>query len=77
MTRKRAWSPADGPAAAPQQIPRAATRLFGDGRTERARDDGGLWSPSEGPVRCDPGGPGGEPSGHAMPPPPRNALNED
>jgi hypothetical protein len=76
MVRKRAWSPADGPDAAPQQVPRSAKRVHGDGSTERARDDGGLWSPSEGPVRSDPGGPGGEPSGHAMPPGGTTALNE-
>jgi hypothetical protein len=77
MTKKRAWSPSDGPDASPLQVPRVASRLHGDGTTERARDDGGLWSGSEGPMRSDPGGPGGEPSGHAMPPPGKSALNED
>ena len=76
MTKKRAWSPADGPDASPLQIPRAARRLHGDGSTERARDDGSLWSGSEGPMRVDPGGPGGEPSGSAMPPPANTGLNE-
>jgi hypothetical protein len=76
MARKRAWSPADGADVAPQQVPHSAKRLHGDGSTERARDDGGLWSPSEGPVRSDPGGPGGEPSGYAMPPGGTTALNE-
>ncbi len=75
MTKKRAWSPADGPAAAPQQIPHAAPRLNGDGTTQRARE-GGLWAGSEGPMRTDPGGPGGEPSGHARPPPGVSALDE-
>jgi hypothetical protein len=76
MIKKRAWSPADGPAAAPQQIPRAPTRAYGDGSTERARH-GGLWTPSEGPVFADPGGPGGEPNGRTIPKPGRTALNED
>ncbi len=74
MAKKRAWSPADGPPAAPQQIPHKASRLYGDGRTERAA--GGLWAPSEGPVRSDPGGPGGEPDGKTIPIPGRTALNE-
>lgn len=32
--------------------------------------EGGLWSPSEGPVRSEPGGPGGETDGeaHVYPP---------
>lgn len=77
MTKKRAWSPADGPDASPKQIPHAAWRVHGDGTTDRAKDDGGLWSGSEGPMRTDPGGPGGEPSGHAQPPPGKSALNED
>jgi hypothetical protein len=75
MTKRRAWSPADGPDAAPQQIPHVARRLFGDGTTERARD-GGLWAGSEGPMRSDPGGAGGEPSGSAQPPPANTGLNE-
>jgi hypothetical protein len=75
MTRKRAWSPADGPDAAPQQIPRAATRVRGDGSTDRAAE-GNLWAPTEGPVRSDPGGPGGEPDGKTVPIPGRTALNE-
>jgi hypothetical protein len=74
MIKKRAWSPADGPPAAPQQIPPRSSRVSGDGHTERAA--GGLWVPSEGPVRSDPGGPGGEPDGKTIPIPGRTALNE-
>jgi hypothetical protein len=37
----------------------------------------GLWAPSEGPVRSDPGGPGGEPDGKTISKPGRTALNED
>jgi hypothetical protein len=49
--------------------------MYGDGRTERA-EEGGLWVPSEGPVRSDPGGPGGEPDGKTISIPGRTALNE-
>ena len=70
-----AWSPADGPDAAPQQRVRARTEVFGDGSTERAQQ-GALWAPSEGPMRYDPGGPGGEPNGRTIPIPGRTALNE-
>jgi hypothetical protein len=72
---KRAWSPAVGPEAAPQQIPPAGRGLLGDGSTDRARGTG-LWAPSEGPVRDEPGGPGGEPDGHTISVPGRTALNE-
>ena len=71
---RRVWSPADGPGAAPQQKPHGAFRVNGDGTTERSSH--GLWTPSEGPVRRDPGGPGGEPNGHTIPIPGRTALNE-
>ncbi len=71
----KCWSPADGPDAAPQQIPHVAPRLFGDGRTERASGDH-LWSGSEGPMRSDPGGPGGEPDGKTIPQPGRSPLDE-
>jgi len=74
MERKPAWSPAVGPDAAPQQVPRSGSRIFGDGRTERAA--GGLWAPTEGPMRTDPGGPGGEPDGKTIPIPGQTALNE-
>jgi hypothetical protein len=75
MTRKRAWSPAEGPDAAPQQVRHGGgSRIFGDGRTERA--EGGLWAPTEGPMRTDPGGPGGEPDGKTIPIPGQTALNE-
>jgi hypothetical protein len=70
----RAWSPADGPDIAPQQRPRVGVRVRGDGSTERA--EGRLWVPSEGPLRQDPGGAGGEPSGKALPVPGLTALNE-
>jgi hypothetical protein len=63
---RKVWSPADGAPTAPEQIPPTAREVHGDGSTDR--DRGGLWAPSEGPVRVDPGGPGGEPSGHARPP---------
>ncbi|HSN13316.1 MAG TPA: hypothetical protein VLT61_01710 [Anaeromyxobacteraceae bacterium] len=73
MTRKNAWSPAEGPDAAPQQIPPHSGRVSGDGDDDRRR---GLWAPSEGPVRSDPGGPGGEPDGKTISKPGRTALNE-
>jgi hypothetical protein len=72
----QAWSPADGPAASPQQVPsRCSTHYSGGGETERALE-GGLWAPSEGPVRTDPGGAGGEPDGVTISKPGLNALNE-
>jgi hypothetical protein len=71
---KRAWSPEDGPDAAPQQRPPVGFEAFGDGSTERSR--AGLWTPSEGPVRRDPGGPGGEPNGRTTLIPGRSALDE-
>lgn len=74
MNGRHAWSPADGPDAAPQQIPGARHGIHGDGSTERA--EGGLWTPSEGPMFSDPGGPGGAPNGRTIPIPGRTALNE-
>jgi hypothetical protein len=75
MTRTHAWSPTEGPGAAPQQLPdRCSSHYSGDGDTERSH--GGLWAPSEGPYRSDPGGPGGEPDGHTISKPGLNALNE-
>ncbi len=74
MTRKHAWSPAEGPGAAPQQIPPRNGRVYGNGDDDRRN---GLWAPSEGPVRSDPGGPGGEPDGKTISKPGRTALNED
>ena len=48
MTRTHAWSPSEGPEAAPQQLPGPCTVHYsGDGGTERSR--GGLLTPSEGP----------------------------
>jgi len=73
-TRKKAWSPSDGPGAAPQQLLPSATGLAGDGSTERARR--GLWAPSEGPMRPEPGGPGGEPDGRTISIFDLTALNE-
>jgi hypothetical protein len=73
MTHKRAWSPADGPPAAPQQIPARSGRVSGSGDDDRAS---GLWAPSEGPVRSNPGGPGGEPDGRTVAKPGRSALDE-
>ncbi len=73
MTGKHAWSPADGPGAAPQQIPPRPGHVSGSGDDRRS----GLWAPSEGPVRSDPGGAGGEPDGKTIPRPGRTALNED
>ncbi|BDG06578.1 hypothetical protein [Anaeromyxobacter oryzae] len=74
MTRKHAWSPAEGPGAAPQQIPHRSGHVSGSGDDDRRS---GLWAPSEGPTRSDPGGPGGEPDGHTISRPGRTALNED
>lgn len=74
MTRRHAWSPAEGPDAAPQQIPPRNGHVSGDGGEDRRS---GLWAPSEGPVRSDPGGPGGEPDGKTIPRPGRTALNEE
>lgn len=73
---RKVWSPAHGPGVAPQQIPPGSGdfALRGDGDTDRAH--GGLWAPSEGPYRHDPGGPGGEPNGRTIPIPGRTALNE-
>ncbi len=64
MARTRAWSPAQGPPAAPQQIAPRIDRVQGDGGT--GGSSGRLWVPSEGPVRSDPGGPGGEPDGRTL-----------
>ncbi len=75
MTRKHAWSPSEGPDAAPEQRVPAGSHLHGDGSDDRSA--GHLWSPSEGPVRSDPGGPGGEPDGKTISKPGRTALNED
>ncbi len=74
MTWKSAWSPSEGPDAAPQQIPPRTGHVSGAGDDDRG---GGLWAPSEGPVRSDPGGPGGEPDGKTISIPGRTALNED
>jgi hypothetical protein len=71
---KPVWSPAEGAGTAPQQRPRVGTEVFGDGSTQRAQ--GGLWAPSEGPMRYDPGGAGGEPNGRALPIKGWTALNE-
>jgi hypothetical protein len=73
MPRRHAWSPAEGPDAAPQQIPPRSGYIAGNGETDR---EGGLWAPTEGPVRPDPGGPGGEPDGRTISIPGRTALNE-
>jgi hypothetical protein len=74
MTPKHAWSPEEGPEAAPQQIPPRSGHVSGSGDDDRR---GGLWAPTEGPVRSDPGGPGGEPDGKTIPRPGRTALNEE
>jgi hypothetical protein len=71
MTRKHAWSPSEGPEAAPQQIPHRSGHVSGTGEDDRAS---GLWAPSEGPVRSEPGGAGGEPDGHTVPVKGRNPL---
>ena len=73
MIRKSAWSPAEGPHAAPQQLPPRSGHVSGDGDDDRRT---GRWAPSEGPVRSDPGGAGGEPDGKTIPKPGRTALNE-
>jgi hypothetical protein len=72
---RRVWSPAGGPGVAPQQVPPTLKGVAGDGSTDRAGGTG-LWAPSAGPVRSDPGGPGGEPNGRTLPIPGRTALNE-
>ena len=64
MTRTIAWSPAEGPCPAPQQQPPSGFHYSGDGSHDRVA--GELWAPSEGPVRSDPGGPGGEPDGETV-----------
>ena len=69
----RVWSPAEGPPAAPQQRVPVGTEVRGDGSTQRA--EFGLWAPSEGPMRYDPGGAGGEPDGETIPIPGRTALD--
>jgi hypothetical protein len=74
MTPRHAWSPAEGPDADPHQIPPRPAHVSGDGEDDRRT---GLWAPSEGPVRSDPGGPGGEPDGKTISKPGRTALNED
>jgi hypothetical protein len=71
-----AWSPAEGPEAAPQQIPHRSGYVSGSGDDSRTPGSG-LWAPSSGPARTDPGGPGGEPDGRTVPRPGRTALNED
>jgi hypothetical protein len=73
MPPKRAWSPAEGPPTAPQQIPARSGRVSGSGVDDR---EGGLWAPSSGPVRSDPGGGGGEPDGRGVKRPGRTALGE-
>jgi hypothetical protein len=74
MDRKHAWCPAEGPDAAPQQTPPRTGHVSGGGDDDRR---GGRWAPSEGPVRSDPGGPGGEPDRKTISKPGRTALNED
>jgi hypothetical protein len=74
MTPHHVWSPSEGPEAAPEQIPPHTAHVSGSGEDDRRS---GLWAPSEGPVRSDPGGPGGEPDGKTISIPGRTALNED
>jgi hypothetical protein len=79
MTPKNEWSPAQGPGAAPEQVPATQPRIAGsgaDGRGEGASTPAARRAPSQGPVRTEPGGPGGEPSGHAIPPAPPTAVDE-
>lgn len=68
------WSPADGPPVARQQLLPHSSYYAGDGHTERA--DGGLWYPTNGPLRSDPGGPGGEPNGRTVPVTGHSPLDE-
>ncbi len=75
MTKTHAWSPAEGPAAAPQQIPGPCSSHY-SGSGESENEQRGLVAPTDGPVRSDPGGPGGEPDGHTISIPGLNALNE-
>ncbi|HTP52029.1 MAG TPA: hypothetical protein VMK42_15145 [Anaeromyxobacteraceae bacterium] len=55
MTRKRVWSPADGPQPAPQQRPPARFEYFDDGEVENELE--GLSTPSEGPFHSEYAGP--------------------
>jgi len=55
MTRKRVWSPADGPQPAPQQRPPARFEYFDDGEVENELE--GLSTPSEGPFHTEYAGP--------------------
>ena len=71
MARKHVWSPAEGPDVAPQQIPHRSGHVSGSGDDDRRS---GLWAPSEGPVRYDPGGAGGEPDGKTVPDRGKNPL---
>ncbi|MFT3916100.1 MAG: hypothetical protein QM704_19035 [Anaeromyxobacteraceae bacterium] len=74
---KKAWSPADGPGVAPEQLPGGHGHLRGDGTVDGDRP---LWAPSEGPARTEPGGPGGEPDGRGpdegAPPQATTSTNE-
>lgn len=72
MASRYGWDPSEGPGAAPQQIPERTGYVSGGGEDDRAT---GLWAPSEGPVRSDPGGAGGEPDGETIPPR-RSPLDE-
>jgi hypothetical protein len=67
MTPKNEWSPAQGPEAAPEQVPATQPRISGAGDDGRDQGTQELWAPSHGPTPSEPGGPGGEPSGHAVP----------
>ncbi len=58
---RAAWRPSDGPGAAALQLPPAPGVVAGDGSVSS-----GLWTPSEGPCRPEPGGAGGEPNGRAL-----------
>ncbi len=60
-----AWNPADGPGPAPEQSIPAPSPIHPDGTTERGTS--ALWAPSQGPVRPETGGAGGEPEGHSSP----------
>lgn len=62
--RRAAWSPADGPAASPHQLPPRPLRVDGRGQVLYGPD--ALWTPSEGPYRRETGGAGGEPDGRTI-----------
>jgi hypothetical protein len=60
--KNHAWNPEIGADVAPQQRPPPVAVVLPDGTVTA-----GLWAPTEGPCRRDPGGAGGEPEGRSLP----------